>query len=145
MMVEFRHRSWLEPENAPDTLAFLRELGATYVMVDAPRTEARNLVPTVVATTSPTAYVRLHGRNAATWNVRGRSAAERFDYLYSREELGEWTEPLRELSSLSEGTYVMFNNNGRSAGPEGPIAQAPTNAHMLVDVLREAGVAVTGC
>ena len=106
-------------------------------MVDAPRTEARNLVPTVVATTSQTAYLRLHGRNAATWNVRGRSAAERFDYLYSRDELAEWSEPLRELSSLSEGTYVMFNNNGRSAGPEGPIAQAPTNAHMLRDVLRD--------
>ena len=145
MMVEFRHRSWLEPDNAPDTLAFLRSLGATYVMVDAPRTAARNLVPTVVATTSPTAYLRLHGRNAATWNVRGRSAAERFDYLYSRDELREWTEPLRELSSLSEGTYVMFNNNGRSAGPDGPIAQAPTNAEMLRDVLRDGGVAVTGC
>ena len=119
MMVEFRHRSWLEPEHAEDTLAFLRSLGATYVMVDAPRTDARNLVPTVVAATSDTAYLRLHGRNAATWNVRGRSAAERFDYLYSREELAEWSTPLRELSSLSERTYAMFNNNGRSAGPEG--------------------------
>ncbi len=113
-MVEFRHRSWLEPEAADRTLAFLRSLGATYVMVDAPRTDARNLVPTVVAATSDTAYLRLHGRNAATWNVRGRSAAERFDYLYSREELAEWSAPLRQLSSLSERTYAMFNNNGRT-------------------------------
>jgi len=52
MMVEFRHRSWLEPEHADETLAFLRSLGATYVMVDAPRTDAKNLVPTVVAATS---------------------------------------------------------------------------------------------
>jgi uncharacterized protein YecE (DUF72 family) len=143
MMVEFRHRSWLEPEHAPDTLAFLRALGATYVMVDAPRTGARNLVPTVVGATSDTAYLRLHGRNAATWNVRGRSAAERFDYLYSRDELAEWSQPLRELSSLSERTYAMFNNNGRTAGPDGPIAQAPTNAHMLADILRADGVPVT--
>src|SRR6185369_6865193 len=98
MMVEFRHRSWLEPEHADETLGFLRSLGATYVMVDAPRTDARNLVPTVVAATS---------------NVRGRSAAERFDYLYLPEELSEWSTPLRELSSLSERTYAMFNNNGR--------------------------------
>ena len=83
MMVEFRHRSWLEPEHADETLGFLRSLGATYVMVDAPRTDARNLVPTVIGATSDTAYLRLHGRNAATWNARGRSAAERFDYLYS--------------------------------------------------------------
>jgi uncharacterized protein YecE (DUF72 family) len=143
MMVEFRHRSWLEPEHAADTLEFLRSLEATYVMVDAPRTDARNLVPTVVAATSQTAYLRLHGRNAATWNVRGRSAAERFDYLYSPDELAEWSQPLRELSSLSERTYAMFNNNGRSAGPEGPIAQAPTNAHMLREILRTDGVPVT--
>ncbi|HEY2790175.1 MAG TPA: DUF72 domain-containing protein [Gaiellales bacterium] len=143
MMVEFRHRSWLEPEAVNDTLAFLRSLEATYVMVDAPRTDARNLVPTVVAATSETAYLRLHGRNAATWNVRGRSAAERFDYLYSRGELAEWSQPLRELSSLSARTYAMFNNNGRSAGPDGPIAQAPTNADMLREILRADGVPVT--
>ena len=143
MMVEFRHRSWLEPEHADETLGFLRSLGATYVMVDAPRTDARNLVPTVVAATSDTAYLRLHGRNASTWNVRGRRAAERFDYLYSPEELAEWSSPLRELSSLSERTYAMFNNNGRSAGPEGPIAQAPTNAEMLREILKTDGVAVT--
>ncbi|HEY3765549.1 MAG TPA: DUF72 domain-containing protein [Gaiellales bacterium] len=144
MMVEFRHRSWLEPQTADETLSFLRALEATYVMVDAPRTDGRNLVPTVVGATSDTAYLRLHGRNAATWNVRGRSAAERFDYLYSAEELGEWSAPLRELSSLSERTYVMFNNNGRSAGPEGPVAQAPTNAHMLREILQAEGVPVTG-
>ena len=143
MMVEFRHVSWLEPGAADDTLAFLRSLGATYVMVDAPRTGGRNLVPTVVGTTSPTAYLRLHGRNAKTWNIRGRSAAERFDYLYSNDELAEWSEPLRELSSLSERTYAMFNNNGRTDGADGPVAQAPTNAEMLRAVLHRAGVDVT--
>lgn len=145
MLVEFRHRSWLEDEAAPQVLSFLEARGATYVMVDAPRTSARNLVPTVVAATTPTAYLRLHGRNAATWNVRGRSAAERFDYLYSAEELGEWTEPLRRLSSLSERVFVMFNNNGRTAGPDGTVfAQAPVNALMLRDALDAAGVPVTG-
>ena len=34
---------------------------------------------------SPIAYVRFHGRNAATWNRRGGGAAQRFDYLYGRE------------------------------------------------------------
>ena len=145
MLVEFRHRSWLADDaSAAETLAFLEHRGATYVMVDAPRTEAKNLVPTVVGATSPTAYLRLHGRNAATWNHRGGSAAERFDYLYSTGELAEWSEPLRRLSTLSERAFVMFNNNGRSAGDDGPpIAQAPTNALMLRDVLHDAGVPVT--
>jgi uncharacterized protein YecE (DUF72 family) len=145
MLVEFRHRSWLDDDAAPQVLSFLEERRATYVMVDAPRTSARNLVPTVVATTSPTAYVRLHGRNAETWNVRGRSAAERFDYLYSEGELDEWTEPLRRLASLSERVFVMFNNNGRTAADDGQvIAQAPVNALMMRDVLDAAGVPVTG-
>src|SRR5581483_7290839 len=63
MLVEFRHRSWLDEEHRAASLAFLERIGAGYVTVDAPRSDtAKNLVPTVVATTSPTAYVRLHGR-----------------------------------------------------------------------------------
>ena len=87
MLVEFRHRSWLDDEHRAEVLGFLEERGATIVVVDAPRSEAKNLLPTVVAATSRTAYVRMHGRNAATWNIRGTSAAERFDYLYSEREL----------------------------------------------------------
>ena len=129
----------------------------THVIVDAPRTQARNLVPTVVAATSPTAYVRFHGRNASTWNVRGRSAAERFDYLYGEDELREWVEPLRELAERAQNAYAMFNNNGRASLPslENPapeaqsesdgewVAEAPANALMLRRVLREAGVPVS--
>ncbi len=63
-LVEFRHRSWLDEENRGATLALLEELGASHVVVDAPKTDAKNLVPTVVAATSPLAYVRFHGRNA---------------------------------------------------------------------------------
>ena len=55
MLVEFRHRSWLEDENRAQVFSFLEELGATFVIVDAPKTEAKNLVPTVMALTSPTA------------------------------------------------------------------------------------------
>lgn len=145
MLVEFRHRSWLEDENRDATVSFLEGIGATHVIVDAPKTEARNLVPTVLALTSPTAYVRFHGRNANTWNVRGRSAAERFDYLYPEEELAEWVEPLRELAGQAEAAYVLFNNNNRSPAPGGGpelVAQAPTNATALRGLLADAAVPV---
>jgi uncharacterized protein YecE (DUF72 family) len=149
VLVEFRHRDWLEEGQRERTLALLEELGAAFVVTDSPRTEAKNLVPTVVAVTAPTAYVRFHGRNARTWNVRGRSAAERFDYLYSRDELREWVEPLRELAGKAEQLYAYFNNNGRSqaaepdpGGGERWVAQAPTNAIMLRGLLEEAGVPV---
>ena len=144
MLVEFRHRSWLDDENRSATLSFLEQLGATHVVVDAPKTEAKNLVPTVDALTSPIAYVRFHGRNAKTWNVRGGSAAERFDYLYSDQELAEWVEPLRELAQGAEQAYALFNNNNRSPGNDGkPVAQAPTNAVALARLLEERGVPVT--
>ena len=88
MLVEFRHRSWLDEDNRAETLSFLERIGAAYVTVDAPRSDtAKNLIPTVPAVTSGTAYVRFHGRNLGTWNKRGGSAADRFDYLYSDEEL----------------------------------------------------------
>jgi uncharacterized protein YecE (DUF72 family) len=143
-LVEFRHRSWLEEENRAQVFSFLEELGATYVIVDAPKTEAKNLVPTVLARTSHMVYVRMHGRNEKTWNVRGRSAAERFDYLYSEKELREFVPAVRELASDAEEAYVMFNNNGRSraAGNGGPerdswVSQAPTNALALKEILAD--------
>ena len=139
-LVEFRHRSWFEEENRAEVLSFLEERGLTHVIVDAPKSEGKNVIPTVVALTSPLAYVRMHGRNAATWNVRGRSAAERFDYLYREEELREWVDPLRELSGQAQEAYVLFNNNNRSPSDGRLVAQAPTNAVMLRKVLADAGV-----
>ena len=140
-LVEFRHRSWLDEENRAETLSFLEELGAAHVVVDAPKTEAKNLVPTVVAATSPLAYVRMHGRNAGTWNVRGGSASDRFDYLYSEDELREWAGPLRELGDSAEEVYVLFNNNRWSRTARGEVAaQAPANALVLQGILAESGV-----
>jgi len=151
MLVEFRHASWLDDEHRAETLAFLERNHMSYVIVDAPRTGARNVLPTVVATTSPTAYVRFHGRNAETWNKRTGSAAERFDYLYSEDELREWAEPLSELAGRSESVYAMFNNNGRSTIPTPglgelvggeTVAQAPVNAQMLRTLLQDAKLPV---
>ena len=137
MLVEFRHVSWLDEENRDETLRFLEELGAANVIVDSPRIEgAKNLSPTVVALTSPTAYVRFHGRNASTWNKRGGGASERFDYLYSDDELSEWVEPLRELAGQAEQAYAFFNNNATSPdGHGGRMAQAAANAKALQQLL----------
>ena len=139
MLVEFRHRSWLEEDNRAETLSCLERIGATYVTVDAPRSqEAKNLVPTVPAVTTRTAYVRFHGRNLATWNKRGGSAAERFDYLYSEEELAEWVPTLRELAGQAQQAYAFFNNNSTAQDPQNPLArvsQAATNAFQLRTLL----------
>jgi uncharacterized protein YecE (DUF72 family) len=140
-LVEFRHASWYEDDVRADVLAFLEEHGMSLVVVDAPKVDAKNVPRTLLALTSPTLYVRFHGRNADTWNVRGTSAAERFDYLYSDDELREWVEPLRELAGQAENAYAVFNNNNRSPGAGGGwVAQAATNAQSLRQLLKEAEV-----
>lgn len=159
MLTEFRHRSWLDDEHREGVLRFLEAHGQSLVVVDAPRTGGKNVLPTVVAVTGQTAYVRLHGRNAGTWNVRGGSASDRFDYLYSEQELSEWIKPVRELAGSASRLFVLFNNNGRSevVDPAAPlriggnfgepqtqlVAQAPTNAVMLRQLLKDAGLPVS--
>jgi uncharacterized protein YecE (DUF72 family) len=108
--VEFRHSSWVAPKELRQTLDLLTEIDAAFVCVDEPRVEAANVLPPITAVTAESAYVRFHGRNAATWNARTSSAAERFKYLYSQEELAEWVEPVRLLVEQAAETYLMFNN-----------------------------------
>ena len=138
MLVEFRHSSWYEEDVRDEVLSFLEEHGMSLVVVDAegggeerPANAARRHRPTV--------YVRFHGRNEKTWNSRGGSAAERFDYLYS-DELREWVEPLRELAGQAQNAYAFFNNNNRSPGDGGYggyVAQGAANAQMLSGLLAE--------
>jgi uncharacterized protein YecE (DUF72 family) len=145
LLVEFRHASWYDDENRDETLRFLERLGATHVIVDAPRIEgARNVIPTVPALTSPTLYVRFHGRNAATWNKRGGGAEQRFDHLYDEEELREWVEPLRELAGQSEQAFALMNTNKWNDKGDGTIVpQGAANAAALRRVLEAEGVPVT--
>jgi uncharacterized protein YecE (DUF72 family) len=108
--VEFRHASWVEPDELGSTLNLLTALGASFVCVDEPRLEGPTTLPPLAAATADVAYVRFHGRNAATWNARTGSAAERFKYSYSLDELTEWVEPVRHLQGEAGTTYLMFNN-----------------------------------
>jgi uncharacterized protein YecE (DUF72 family) len=125
--VEFRHASWVAPEELGTTLDLLGSLGAAYVCVDEPRLEGPSVLPPIAATTTDLAYVRLHGRNSATWNARVESAAKRFEYLYSETELAEWVEPVKQLHEQTGTTYVMFNNCFAD--------YAPRNAKQMMSLL----------
>ena len=126
--VEFRHASWVAPDELPATLGLLEDLGASYVCVDEPRLDSCTVLPPVAAATSDVAYVRFHGRNQTTWNARVETAAERFKYLYADEELAEWVEPLHHLGRETRTTYVMFNNCYAD--------YAPRNARQMMDLLQ---------
>jgi uncharacterized protein YecE (DUF72 family) len=108
--VEFRGGGWMEPDKRESTLAQLEELGMAYVVVDEPQ-GFKSSVPPVAACTSPDlAIIRFHGRNAETWEKPGLSAAERFRYLYSEDELREWVETARELASQTKQLQILMNN-----------------------------------
>jgi len=70
----------------------------------------------VVAATAPLAIVRLHGRNASTWDAKTEAASDRFKYLYSDEELCEWAPRVRELARQTAAVHVLFNNNYEDQG-----------------------------
>lgn len=135
-LVEFRHRSWLEEDERADTFAFLERNGLAYVSVDAPRTRASNVLPPVAAATHPVAYVRFHGRNARTWNIRAEKSWQRFDWMYSEEELAEWVAELGRLSSEADEVYALFNNNRDDF--------APRSAMILRGLLDRAGIPAAG-
>lgn len=112
--VEFRHHSWFEGENRERTLDFLRRIKAVNVVCDEPQIGS-GTVPAVVAVTDPRlAIVRFHGRNAGTWYMKAESTAQRFDYLYSRDELREWVEPIRSLLEPAAAEVHLLMNNNRA-------------------------------
>jgi len=116
IQVEFRNASWLVPE----TGTVLRELSLGYVCVDEPR--LKGLIPPFATATTPTGYIRFHGRNAAKWYAH-RHAYERYDYLYSEGELAEWVPRIRKLQARTRRIFIAFNNHFGG--------QAVANARML--------------
>ena len=45
-----------------------------------------------------------------TWNDTSGSAAERFNYLYSRQELEELADPIAEAAEQAGETHLLMNN-----------------------------------
>ena len=109
LAVEFRNRTWMEERNQQETLGFLRENGLAYVSVDEPQGFPSS-IPPVAAATAPLAIVRFHGRNEENWKKPGLTAAERFDYLYSKPELAEWIPKIRKLEDEADEVQVLMNN-----------------------------------
>ncbi|MEX0799876.1 MAG: DUF72 domain-containing protein [Dehalococcoidia bacterium] len=109
MAVEFRNERWLSDRNRDRTLKLLADNTIPFVCVDEPQGFA-NSVPPVTAVTAPTAIVRMHGRNAETWAKKGIGAADRFDYLYSDDELEEWVPRIESLAGEAREVHVLMNN-----------------------------------
>jgi uncharacterized protein YecE (DUF72 family) len=107
--VEFRSPRWTAEERDRErTLRLLEEHELIYVPVDAPPVSG---LPLVLAVTNPELLiVRFHGRADDTWKDTSKSAAERFRYLYSCQELEELAGPIAEAAEQAQETHLLMNN-----------------------------------
>jgi uncharacterized protein YecE (DUF72 family) len=113
--VEFRHRSWVEGERLEQTRAALQGNHLAYCAVDEPQIGSGSVPPVVMLTDPHYAMVRFHGRNAKTWYGKHlNSSRDRFDYLYTSEELTPWVARIRQMADQLTGSevHVIANNNG---------------------------------
>jgi uncharacterized protein YecE (DUF72 family) len=56
-------------------------------------------------------YIRLHGRNYHKWFSRTANVRERYDYLYSPDELEPWVARVKHIAEDAEETYAVTNNH----------------------------------
>jgi uncharacterized protein YecE (DUF72 family) len=102
LIVEFRHSSW-DKEPAFD---FLKNLGIAYCSVDEP--DLPGLMPSKAIATTNLGYIRFHGRNKKAWY--GGDSSERYNYLYSDQELRCWIPKIKHISDNTEELLIFFNN-----------------------------------
>lgn len=105
--VELRHSTWSDAFG--ETLDLLNASRAAWVQIDEPKFRfsiRQNQLPNITGFH----YMRLHGRNAAKW-WRHDKSEDRYDYLYSGEELKEFSETATAAKALVKKAYLYTNNH----------------------------------
>lgn len=105
LVVEVRHASWLEH----NILDLFSELNIGICNIDQPLFK-RSVKPAAYVT-SAIGYVRLHGRNYQNWFSKDVDVRERYDHLYSLDELEPWVARTRQISEDAADTYVVANDH----------------------------------
>jgi len=123
--VELRHRSW--SDRVAETLELLNRFQAAWVQIDEPKFKfsiRQNYLPNVEGFY----YMRLHGRNVAQW-WRHAKSEDRYDYLYSADELREFSDTAGAARRLVKKLYLYTNNHFS--------AKSVANAAMIKQQLGE--------
>jgi len=114
--VELRHKSWSDA--GEDTAALLAAYGAAWTLIDEPKFRfsiRQNWTAPLGTSPGRFAYARFHGRNAAEWWRHG-AAEDRYNYLYSGEELAPLGEAVASLAAQVKKAYLFFNNHFSAQG-----------------------------
>ncbi len=104
-VLEVRSRSFARAEFFEE----VESLGFSLVNIDAPK--VKGIIVGPWKSIGEINYIRLHGRNAEKW-FNSEDSYERYDYLYSTEEITWIGNKIKRLCSGKE-TYVFFNNHYR--------------------------------
>lgn len=123
LVVEVRHTSW----NTPEVYDELEERGVGICNIDQPVFK-RSIKPAAL-TTSGIGYVRLHGRNYENWFRDKAPRDDRYNYLYSLDELDPWITRIREVAKQTKESYVITNNHF--------LGKAVVNALEIKSILSE--------
>ena len=129
LAVEFRHISW----HVEEVRQAFAERGLIFVSVDYPQLAGMPVSDLQLTRIGGQryGYIRLHGRNEATW-WEGQSAAERHDYRYTEAELDYWAQRIAAADwQPDDQLYIFFQNT--------------TKGHALINIPQlEAGLARHG-
>jgi uncharacterized protein YecE (DUF72 family) len=130
LAVELRHASW----NDDEIFAILLEHRAAFCNIDQP-VIGKSLEPSAEVT-APVGYVRLHGRRYDTWfsDDPAVPSHERYNYLYSTEELAPWAARIEKVAERARDVFVVTNNHYLGKGV--------VNALQLISLLTKAKVNV---
>jgi uncharacterized protein YecE (DUF72 family) len=115
--VELRHSSW------SDVLPMLAGVGTVPAFIDEPKFKD-SIRQEIANTGSEYLYLRFHGRKFDKW-WRHEHRNERYDYLYTAEELQPYVVRLKSVLENKDiqRAYIFFNNH--------PGAKAVANAVMM--------------
>lgn len=132
LVVEFRHASWQKER----VYKALRERNIGWCITDMPvlknlpvrtgYTPNGNIQGKLPMLTANTAYLRFHGRNAASWH--GTNARDRYDYLYTDSELESFNPLITTITAQAQVIQLYFNNHAKG--------QAVVNARKM-KIMRE--------
>lgn len=108
LALEIRHSSW----DSADFFGLLSEHKVSFCNIDQP-VIGKSIKPTTIVTNPDLSYVRLHGRNYKNWFSEKAGRDERYNYLYTKDELEEWIERIKNLGKKSQKVVVITNNHYR--------------------------------
>jgi uncharacterized protein YecE (DUF72 family) len=112
LVVEVRHATW----NQKLFFGMLQELGVGFCNIDQP-VIGQSIKPSQ-RSTARVNYVRLHGRRYDSWfsDDPALPPSERYNYLYSIEELQPWAGRIQRLSGEGRSVFVIANNHFEGKG-----------------------------